>query len=44
MFAGDNIKDGRGELAIFDELGSVPTSMFACSMRAARAPVRVTAI
>ena len=26
VFGGDNIKDGRGEWAIFEELGSVPMS------------------
>ena len=30
VFGGNNIKDGKGEWAIFEELGSVPTSMSAC--------------
>ena len=32
VFGGDNIKDGKGEWAIFYELGSVPTSMSACKV------------
>ena len=30
MFGGDDIKDSRGDFAIFEEVGSTPTSMAVC--------------